>query len=292
MKGEYNMKRRRSPTRGILTASLVFLAVGVFLVVNYFSNYSIGNSYTEVQNTDSSASQSTEESSEDLSRQDKEEIPKTNSVNDKQPVTEDESSHVIEDFDLTLQMPELPTGCEITALTMVLNYYGYDVDKITMASEYLPISSSYFYYGSDGNLYGPDLNNYFVGDPFTAGGYICGTGAIVTAADDYLAYAGSSLRASDITGSTPEELYQLVDEDIPVVVWVTVYMVTRSDVSGWYTEYGEYVDWSTSDHGAVLIGYSDDTVTIADPISGIVEYDREQFESVFESRGNKCVILT
>lgn len=45
--------------------------------------------------------------------------------------------------------------------------------------------------------------------------------------------------------------------------------------------------WSTQDHGAVLIGYSEETVTIADPISGMMEYDREQFES----RGRQCVIL-
>ena len=50
-------------------------------------------------------------------------------------------------------------------------------------------------------------------------------------------------------------------------------------------------DWSTNDHGAVLIGYSAGTVTIADPISGICEYFREQFEKVFASRGNQCVIL-
>ena len=36
-----------------------------------------------------------------------------------------------------LQNPELPTGCEITALTIVLNYLGYDVDKLTMADKYL-----------------------------------------------------------------------------------------------------------------------------------------------------------
>ena len=46
-----------------------------------------------------------------------------------------------------------------------------------------------------------------------------------------------------------------------------------------------------NDHGAVLIGYGPDTVTIADPISGLVEYSREQFESVFASRSYKCVII-
>ncbi len=51
------------------------------------------------------------------------------------------------------------------------------------------------------------------------------------------------------------------------------------------------MDWSTNDHGAVLIGYTETTVTIADPISGRMEYDREQFEEVFASRGNQCVVL-
>ncbi len=158
------------------------------------------------------------------------------------------TSAQIEDFPIVNQMPELPTGCEITALTMALNYYGYPVDKTVMASEYLPTASADRYYGSDGRLYGTDMNEYFIGDPFTENGIICGTGAIVTAAD-------------------------------------------RRSTQGWYTEDGAYVDWSTNDHGAVLIGYTETTVTIADPISGRVEYDREQFEDVFESRGNQCVVL-
>lgn len=204
---------------------------------------------------------------------------------------EDMSSAQIEDFPIIYQMPELPTGCEITALTMAINYYGYPADKTVMASEYLPTASANRYYGADGRLYGTDMNEYFIGDPFTEGGIICGTGAIVTAADGYLADAGSDLRAHDITGSSPEELYRRVSGGQPVVVWVTISMADRRAAQGWYTESGEYVDWSTNDHGAVLIGYTDTTVTIADPISGRIEYDRAQFENVFASRGNRCVVL-
>ena len=113
----------------------------------------------------------------------------------------------------------------------------------------------------------------------------------MTAADAYLESVGSSMRAADLTGSRPEELYRRVSEDQPVVVWVTISMADRGETEGWYTENGGYVDWSSNDHGAVLIGYSGTTVTIADPISGQIEYDRQQYEEVFADRGNRCVVI-
>lgn len=75
------------------------------------------------------------------------------------------------------------------------------------------------------------------------------------------------------------------------MVWVTIGMENRRASQGWHTEQGEYVDWRTNDHGAVLAGYSEDTVVIADSISGLMEYNRNQFERVLESRGNQGVIL-
>lgn len=286
-----NLRRQRR-IRRIRNFSLLFIVIGSILIFNYCSAF--GKVDDNLSDKTSVNVEETESETQNYGINNKEDLHED--VNKHTEIIEEtteaeEDSYVIDNFDIVMQMPELPTGCEITALTMVLNYYGYDADKITMASQYLPIAYYNFYYDDYGNLYGPDLNNYFVGDPFTMGGYICGTGAIVTAADDYLEDQGSSMRATDITGSSPEELYELVRNDTPVVVWVTVYMTYRGEVNGWYTETGEYVDWSVSDHGAVLIGYSEDTVTIADPISGIVEYDRATFESVFESRGNKCVIL-
>lgn len=209
-----------------------------------------------------------------------------------QPVEFDRTeSHLIDGFEIILQAPELPTGCEITALTMALRFYGFDADKVTMASEYLPCRPANLYYGNDGRLYGSDLNDYFIGDPFSTTGIICGTGAIVTAANAYLSDCGSTLKAEDLSGASPEELYELVAQDIPVVVWVTVGLEDRGEVEGWFTEDGDYVDWGRNDHGAVLIGYTNDTVVIADPISGQTEYDRETFEKIFALRNNQCVIL-
>lgn len=206
----------------------------------------------------------------------------------KQPL---ETEHEIEGFKIIRQDPELPTGCEITSLTMVLNYYGMSVDKVTMAEEFLPVVPAEFHFDKDGNLHGADLERYFVGNPATKKGYICGTEAIKSAADKYLESIHNPMRAVDKTGASLEELYQWISEDIPVVVWVTIDMEERTVIEGWYTESGGYVEWGSNDHGAVLIGYTPDKVTIADPIAGRAVYSRKSFENVFASRGNKCIIL-
>lgn len=199
----------------------------------------------------------------------------------------------IGDFPVVYQLPELPTGCEITALTMALQYYGLDADKTEMAADYLPTSpSTNRYTGSDGRVYGIDLDATFVGSPFDDSGMICGPAAIVTAANGFLADQGSSLQAADRTGASPDALYALVEQNTPVVVWVTIGMTPRQPAQmSWYTETGKYVDWTNNDHCAVLVGYTDSSVWIADPLAGLVEYSKTSFESVFASRGNRCVVL-
>ena len=60
--------------------------------------------------------------------------------------------------------------------------------------------------------------------PFTEGGYICGTEAILSAANNYLVSQDSSLLALDASGSSPDDLFRLVSQDTPVLVWVTIAM--------------------------------------------------------------------
>ena len=206
-------------------------------------------------------------------------------------VKKSDSGTQLTDFDIIEQYPELPTGCEITAMTMVLNYYGYQVNKVTMALDYMPKVQAEFYRSEDGRLMGPDLENFFVGDPTEETGYICGTGAIVTAANRYLADVGSDLTAAAMKNVQPEKLYDLIDQGTPVVIWCTINMEDRAETDGWYREDGTYMEWSTNDHGAVLIGYDEDTVTVADPIYSRITVSRDQFEKVFAERGGQCVIL-
>lgn len=201
------------------------------------------------------------------------------------------AAHTIAEFPDLLQTPELPTGCEITALTMLLRYYGLPAEKTTMAEAYLPKASFRLKEDEDGNFYGPDINRYFVGDPFMETGIVCGPGAIARAANQYLRDSGSPLRASARTGVSFEELYRMVSEDKAVVVWVTICMEDRWETQGWTTKNGSEVVWSQNDHAAVLVGYTETTITVSDPISGRREHDKSQFESVFSSRGCSCVLV-
>lgn len=67
------------------------------------------------------------------------------------------------------QLPELPNGCEATVLTTVLQYYGFPVDKVQIAYEYIPRKD--FIMQGD-KRYGPDPNNAYLGAPSTTIGLL------------------------------------------------------------------------------------------------------------------------
>ena len=253
-------------------------------VVVFIGGFGAGNIYRSICKAETESEAQSETQSETVavgleSTQISAEVKKSN------------SGTQLTNFDIIEQYPELPTGCEITAMTMVLNYYGYQVNKVTMALDYMPKVQAEFYRSEDGRLMGPDLENFFVGDPTEETGYICGTGAIVTAANRYLADVGSDLTAAAMKNAQPEKLYDLIDQGAPVVIWCTINMEDRAETDGWYREDGTYMEWSTNDHGAVLIGYDEDTVTVADPIYSRITVSRDQFEKIFAERGGQCVIL-
>ena len=75
------------------------------------------------------------------------------------------------------QNPELPTGCEITSLTSVLLYLGFNIDKETLARNYLPMSNE----AGEGMFI-----NYYFGSPWQTSGMGCFAPAIVTAANNFL----------------------------------------------------------------------------------------------------------
>ncbi|KRL22942.1 C39 family peptidase [Lentilactobacillus kisonensis] len=102
---------------------------------------------------------------------------------------------------LISQSPELPTGCEITAVTMMLRCAGNDVGKVQLAKE-MPYDQS-------------DCNKGFVGNPFTDDGnsiYPPALMALVTR------YVGDAV---NLSGQSVDQLIaHLAKTNHPIVVWV------------------------------------------------------------------------
>lgn len=184
---------------------------------------------------------------------------------------------------MILQNPELPTGCEVTSLTMMLNYLGYYVDKCYIADNFLPKTSS---------LANP--NNYFIGDPHQISGFGCFARVITKTANDYLASVGSSYKAIDISNSTPSQLYSYIQSGIPVIVWATMNMQDTYVSRTWTaTDTGEEINWHIHEHCLVLVGYDpiNGIVTMNDPLVGIVTYSATTFETRYAQMGSQTVVI-
>lgn len=184
------------------------------------------------------------------------------------------------DIPFVSQYPELPTGCEITALTTVLNYLGYNVDKLTMADYYL----------DKGKMGEVSPYKAFVGNPRDEDS--CGAFApvLVNSATKYLKSQRSYMDVYNITGAEYNELLDYVDDGHPVLVWETMYMKEPYESCTWNID-GENIIWLSREHAMVLIGYTQSTYIMADPLRGICEYDKELVETRYKSMGKQAIVI-
>ena len=178
------------------------------------------------------------------------------------------------------QNPELPNGCEITSAAIVLNYLGFEVDKVTLAEEYLPRCVPYWE---------ADPRVEFMGNPEDELAFYCLPGAVVTAVNDYLEDVDAGYTAVDISGSAVEELYQRVAGGYPVMVWTT-----RAFSEPLYNDTFLLPDGDrpySNSHCLVLTGYDDDTCYLADPMLEVETVERERFAESYLERGQYAVVI-
>lgn len=181
------------------------------------------------------------------------------------------------------QNPTLPNGCEITSLAMVLNYMDFDITKEALSDYYLPKASI-----GEANFY-----EEFVGNPRESTSYGCYAGAIVNAANSFLASKGSNYKAVDYSGINFQEVLEKVKEGRPVIVWATCYLDQDPGYSTeWWVD-GEYLVWKANLHCMVLIGYDTQTdkVIVQDPMRGKEEYDMELFIKRFKQFYSQAVVV-
>ena len=189
--------------------------------------------------------------------------------------------------------PSLPTGCEVTALTCCLNYYGFNISKNTIANLYLPKGG--FYY-SNGELYGPDPFTTFVGSPTTSDSYGCYSKCIETTANNYLKSQNSSKRAKTVNGQYLYKLFEYLKQGKPVLAWATMNMEPTILTTSWKTPDGKQVTWKGNEHCLVIAGYDPERKIIyaADPMqstTGLTEYNYDLFRLRYDEQGRNAVII-
>ncbi|WP_369436280.1 C39 family peptidase [Lysinibacillus fusiformis] len=196
------------------------------------------------------------------------------------------------DVPIVMQNPELPHGCEITSLTAVLNYYGMNVTKLEMADTYLP-KQEFSIIG--GQRFGPDPEHAFAGDPRDkANGMYVFAAPIVKAAQAAIIDKQADLRVTDKSGASQQEILKLVQEGVPVVMWVTLDLsAPKTKASkGWIYE-GEttkrkgYVNL----HAVVLTGHLGGKVVVMDPLKGYVTYNEDQFFKSYQELNAQAVAV-
>lgn len=128
---------------------------------------------------------------------------------------------------LIAQRPELPNGCEITAVTMMLQYAGANVDKMQLARE-MPRNS--------------DPNYGYIGQPWDQTGITIFPNALMDLVEKY---AGS---AKDLTGVDFNDIKYKIDIGHPVVTWNTLhgFPYHALTVTGYDDQYVYYNDCWTN----------------------------------------------
>lgn len=186
------------------------------------------------------------------------------------------------EMETVMQYPELPTGCEITALTQTLNYYGFSADKVTMADVFLKTDIIGYY----------TMDEVYIGNPHLDG-FGCNAPVIVNAANDFFDYIGSDWYAKDLTGMPLDGIFYQIEQGRPVIIWTTIYQYETRPEYQFTLGCGEDFYFNPNQHCVTLYGYDMEAkkVHVADPLVGNVEYDMDRFGRTYENMGTQAVVL-
>ncbi len=190
-------------------------------------------------------------------------------------------SYVSLDMPEIWQLPELPTGCEATAMTIAIDYMGFDLDKEDFAKKYMR-------YSVDDMAYG------FMGDPFEEDGAGILPPALAESCNDYLESQHSDLQAFETTTYTFGELLSLTAKGYPVVIWVTTNYEPPEKGSTGSSRNGINYQWYANEHCVVIQGYNLDSgrIVLSDPGCGYIGQNLDEIRYLCESIGRYSVAIS
>ncbi|EOO41861.1 hypothetical protein IKK_00546 [Bacillus mycoides] len=198
--------------------------------------------------------------------------------------SEMKESAMITEVPFIRQLPELPRGCEVTSLTMLLQHKGVQVDKMQLASEIhrVPFKQD----GLHGNPY-----EGFVGNIYTKAepGYGVYNQPIFNLAEKYVPEKVINLSGRDV-----QDLYKVISSGSPVwvIINTTFKPLAESSFETWNTSSGK-VKITYYEHSVVVIGYDQNFVYVNDPLANNPRkaVPRAEFEKAWEQMGKQAITI-
>lgn len=202
--------------------------------------------------------------------------------------TKHKSSHSIDKVEIIMQYPELPRGCEVTSLAMLLRYLGADTDKMRLAEEITKDTTPYAV--KNGKTYFGNPNTGFVGSmtDMKKPGLGVYHGPVYDLAMKYFPDT-----AIDMTGCDLSDLYSFLAKDIPVwiIITSTFRKLPHSKFVTWQTESGE-LQITYSEHSVLVTGYDEQNIYFADPLTGAGSAKLRDFEASWIQMGRQAVTVS
>jgi uncharacterized protein YvpB len=171
---------------------------------------------------------------------------------------------VLLDAPAVSQLPELPRGCEVTSLAMLLNYAGVKVDKMELADKVKKDQTPKTVIS--GTVHFGNPNEGFVGNMYSLNepGYGVYHTPIAELAENYLPG-----RIKDLSNSNFEDLKLYLSDGKPIwVVTNTLYQKLGDEqFTTWETPTGQ-VKVTNKEHAVLLTGYDQQNIYFNDPLTG------------------------
>ncbi|OUQ76499.1 C39 family peptidase [Lactobacillus gallinarum] len=143
------------------------------------------------------------------------------------------------------QLPDLPNGCEVTSLSMLMNYYGIKVTKNELAQNIQHVDSF-----TDNGRYRGNPNQGFVGHMTVANaGWCVYNGPLYNVARKYTNHIVNA------SGSNFLKILKLVSDGHPVLIITTTTFSRVNNMQTWETNSGK-VNVTPSSHACVITGYN------------------------------------
>ncbi len=200
----------------------------------------------------------------------------------------------LEDIMVIPQRPELPRGCEVTSLSIMLHHYMETApDKIQLASE---LDQQVDQYAEiDGVIHFTDMHTAFAGsmDDTSQPGLGVYIEPVYKLAKEYIHGDSVTKGVFDLSGMSFDQMLTLVSKEIPVLVIIPnrYRKVPDYAIEVWKTPSG-FMEVTYQEHSVVVMGFDENYIYYSDPSKEIIDKKPlSEFKEGWESIGSQGMII-